>query len=64
MLTLHVSLQSILTKRSVSPQKLDEVKIKANILATFKAVEEKAEEVVEKLQEKVDEAVGRDTAEL
>ncbi|GJE85373.1 protein disulfide isomerase [Phanerochaete sordida] len=57
-------LQSILTKRSVSPQKLDEVKIKANILATFKAVEEKVEEVVEELQEKVDEAVGRDTAEL
>ena len=58
------SLQSILKKRNVSPQKLDEVKIKANILATFKAVEEKAEETVEKLQEKVDEALGRDTAEL
>ena len=39
------SLQSILKKRTLSPQKLDEVKIKANILSTFKTVEEKIEEV-------------------
>lgn len=58
------SLQSILKKRNLSPQKLDEVKIKANILSTFKAIEEEAEEIVDKLQEKVEEAVGRDTAEL
>lgn len=53
-------LQSILKKRNLAPQKLDEVKIKANILSTFKVVEEKAEEAVEKLQEKVDEALGHD----
>ena len=55
------SLQSILKNRNLSPQKLDEVKIKANILSTFKVVEEKPEEVVE---EKAEGAVGHDSAEL
>ena len=63
-LTAFHRLQSILKKRSLAPQKLDEVKIKANILSTFKVVEEKAEEAVEKLQEKVEEALGHDAAEL
>ncbi|KAI0090087.1 protein disulfide isomerase [Irpex rosettiformis] len=53
-------LASILKKRNISPQKLDEVKIKANILSSFKAVEEKAEEV----KEKVEEVIGRASAEL
>jgi protein disulfide-isomerase A6 len=56
----HVRLSSILKKRGMSPQKLDEVKIKANILSSFKAVEEKADEAVEKLEE----IVGRASAEL
>ena len=59
-LTLGDRLQSILKKRNLAPQKLDEVKIKANILSTFKVVKEKAEEAVEKLQEKVEEALGHD----
>ena len=57
-------LASILKKRNISPQKLDEVKIKANILSSFKAVEEKAEEVVEEVKEKVEEVIGRASAEL
>lgn len=61
---LSSRLASILKKRNVSPQKLDEVKIKANILSSFKAVEEKAEQVVEQAAEKLEEAVGRATAEL
>ena len=51
---------SILKKRTVTPQKLDEVKIKANILGAFKPIEEKVEEAAAKLEE----ALGRDTAEL
>ncbi|PSS37491.1 hypothetical protein PHLCEN_2v698 [Hermanssonia centrifuga] len=54
----------MLKKRSLSPAKLDEVKIKANILSSFKAVEEKAEEAVEELKEKVEEVIGRASAEL
>ena len=46
------------------PEKLDEVKIKANILSSFKALEEKAEEVVEEVKEKVEETVGRASDEL
>lgn len=57
-------LASILKKRSLSPQKLDEVKIKANILSAFKIVEEKAEAIVEQASEKLEEAIGRATAEL
>ena len=52
-------LNGILEKRKLSPEKLDEVKIKANILSSFKALEEKAEEVVEEVKEKVEETVGR-----
>ena len=39
----------------MSPEKLDEVKVKANVLSAFKSVSEKAEQVVDKLQEKVEE---------
>ena len=53
-------LHGILEKRKLSPAKLDEVKIKANILSSFKAVEEKVEEV----QEKTEETVGRASDEL
>lgn len=60
----HDSLASILKKRTISPQKLDEVKIKANILSTFKAVEEKAEEIVAEAAEKLEEGIGRASAEL
>jgi len=43
-------LTSILTKRNMSPTKLDEIKIKANILGAFVAKKvEEAEEKVEKL---------------
>ena len=41
---MYRSLQSILKKRNLSPAKLDEVKIKANILGAFRPVIEKAEE--------------------
>ncbi|KZS88103.1 protein disulfide isomerase [Sistotremastrum niveocremeum HHB9708] len=47
-------LASILTKGTLSPAKLDEIKIKANILAAF--AEEKAEEVKEKVEEIIEEA--------
>ena len=40
-------LSKILSKRNLSDQKLDEIKIKANILATFKQVGEKLEEAEE-----------------
>ncbi|KAH8082811.1 protein disulfide isomerase [Cristinia sonorae] len=46
-------LASILSKRTLSSAKLDEIKIKANILSAFRAVEAKVEEVI-----------GRETAEL
>lgn len=54
----------MLKKRTISSQKLDEVKIKANILSAFKVVEEKAEELVEEASEKLEEVVGRASAEL
>lgn len=38
------SLASILTKRTLAPGKLDEIKIKANILGAFRPVVEKADE--------------------
>jgi len=44
-------LEAILKKGNLAPTKLDEIKIKANILKAFKAEEEK-------------EKVGRETAEL
>ena len=53
-------LGSILSKRTLAPAKLDEVKIKANILSAFKAVEEKIEEV----KEEAEEVIGRAAAEL
>jgi len=46
-------LASILKKRTLNAQKLDEIKIKANILDAFKGVEEKVKEVL-----------GRNAAEL
>lgn len=45
---------SILQKRTLSAQKLDEIKIKANILSAFKS----AEDVVEEIKEKVEETVS------
>ncbi|KAI0686031.1 protein disulfide isomerase [Cytidiella melzeri] len=57
-------LASIISKKTLSAQKLDEVKIKANILSSFKAVEEKAEEIAEQAAEKLEAVVGRDSAEL
>lgn len=60
----HDSLASILKKRTISPQKLDEVKIKANILSTFRIVEEKAEAIFEEAAEKLEEGIGRASAEL
>ncbi|TFK47788.1 protein disulfide isomerase [Heliocybe sulcata] len=42
-------LTSLLQKRTLSPQKLDEIKVKANVLAAF--AKEKAEEVLEKAEE-------------
>ncbi|EMD32246.1 hypothetical protein CERSUDRAFT_88243 [Gelatoporia subvermispora B] len=48
-------LSSILAKRTLSPQKLDEIKIKANILAAFTPVAE---------NETAEATTGRDTAEL
>ena len=42
-MTLH-RLASILAKRTLSPGKLDEIKIKANILGAFRPVVEKADE--------------------
>lgn len=53
-------LSSILSKRSLSAQKLDEIKIKHNILSAFKRAEEKLEEVVEEAED----AIKRATAEL
>ena len=64
LMDVNYSLQSILKKRTLSPQKLDEVKVKANILSTFKVVVEEPEGAADKLQEKVEETIGRDSAEL
>ena len=52
------SLSSILTKRTLSPGKLDEIKIKANILGAFRPA------VVPVEEEDADQEIGRDTAEL
>ena len=64
-------MNTILQKRSIAPAKLDEVKVKANILNAFKTVVEKAEETVEEakeateeVKEKAEEVVGRASAEL
>lgn len=51
--TVH-SLASILKKRTLSPAKLDEIKVKANILAAF--AEQKAEELKEAVEEKAGDA--------
>ncbi|OJA12426.1 hypothetical protein AZE42_03387 [Rhizopogon vesiculosus] len=51
-------LASILSKRTMAPAKLDEIKIKANVLGAF--VTRKFEEA----QEKVESVIGRATAEL
>lgn len=56
------SLASILGKRSLSAEKLDEIKIKANILAAF--AEEKAEEVKESVESVVESATQRAKEEL
>lgn len=53
-----ISLASILSKRTMAPSKIDEIKIKANILSAF--VAKKFEEA----QEKVESVIGRATAEL
>ena len=50
-------LSSILTKRTLSPGKLDEIKIKANILGAFRPA-------VVPVEEDADQEIGRDTAEL
>ena len=47
---------SILKKRTLSAQKLDEIKIKANVLSAFKHVEEVVEEVKEKVEETISHA--------
>ncbi|KDQ59241.1 hypothetical protein JAAARDRAFT_33964 [Jaapia argillacea MUCL 33604] len=51
-------LASLLKKRTLSPEKLDEIKIKANILAAF--VEEKAEELEEALEDAARRATGHE----
>ncbi|KAI0823472.1 protein disulfide isomerase [Trametes gibbosa] len=53
-------LATILQKRTLSPGKLDEIKIKANILGAFRPIVEKTEETVEEVKEEI----KRDTAEL
>ncbi|KIJ62816.1 hypothetical protein HYDPIDRAFT_168807 [Hydnomerulius pinastri MD-312] len=51
-------LASILSKRTMAPAKLDEIKIKANVLRAFIA------EKLEEAEEKVESIIGRATAEL
>lgn len=53
---------SILKKRTLSPEKLDEIKTKANILAAF--AEEKAEEVKESVASVAESATQRAKEEL
>ena len=53
------SLASILSKRTLAPGKLDEIKIKANILGAFRPAVVPVEE-----EEEADQEIGRDTAEL
>lgn len=55
-------LSSILKKRTLGPQKLDEIKIKANILAAF--VANKSEELKEAAEEVVESATQRAKEEL
>lgn len=54
------SLATILQKRTLAPGKLDEIKIKANILGAFRPIVAKVEEAVEEAKEEI----KRDTAEL
>lgn len=54
------SLATILQKRTLAPGKLDEIKVKANILGAFRPVVAKVEEAVEEAKEEI----KRDTAEL
>ena len=51
-------LESIISKRNIDSSKLDEMKIKINVLKAF--VEQKAEEATEETKEKVE----REAAEL
>ena len=53
------SLGKILQKRTLAPGKLDEIKIKANILGAFRPAAQKVEETTEDETE-----IKRDTAEL
>ena len=53
------SLASILQKRTLSSGKLDEIKIKANILGAFRPTVEKTEEVVEEVVEQRRSRAGR-----
>ncbi|EIW54716.1 protein disulfide isomerase [Trametes versicolor FP-101664 SS1] len=53
-------LATILQKRTLAPGKLDEIKVKANILGAFRPVVAKVEEAVEEAKEEI----KRDTAEL
>lgn len=57
-----ISLASLLKKRSLSDAKLDEIKVKANILAAF--VEQKAENVTEGVKEAAEETIERAREEL
>lgn len=57
---LLCSLATILQKRTLAPGKLDEIKIKANILGAFRPIVAKVEEVVEEAKEDI----KRDAAEL
>jgi len=50
-------LESILKKKSLAPLKLDEIKIKANILTAF--LEKKAEEIVEDVKEAAEGVAGK-----
>lgn len=52
-------LNSILAKKSLAPEKLDEVKIKANILAAF--VQKKAQEVTDDTKSKVEDVKAKAT---
>jgi protein disulfide-isomerase A6 len=57
-LTIDFRLAAILKKRNLSQSKLDEIKVKYNILSAF--VEQKVDEAAEK----VSEAFGKAEAEL
>lgn len=53
-------LASILEKRTLATAKLDEIKVRANILGAFHAVQEK----VAQAEEKVEDFIAREAAEL